>query len=81
MKSILLFLGGLLILSCKTGYANTTADNQPKSKPDQSTANPMIIRSSPDLYDLTSSWAREFSRLNPEASITIDKFADDGSIS
>jgi glycine cleavage system H lipoate-binding protein/ABC-type phosphate transport system substrate-binding protein len=75
MKSILLLVSGLLVIfSCETGSANTVSDNQTIGKPDQPTGNALIITSSPELYDLTSYWVREFTRLNPTVNITIGNF-------
>jgi glycine cleavage system H lipoate-binding protein/ABC-type phosphate transport system substrate-binding protein len=77
MKYILLLISGLsIIFSCETGSANSISDNQKQVAANQPRENALIIMSSPDLYNLTSDWVKEFTRLNPSLSITIGNFPD-----
>ena len=77
MKYILSLISGLsVIFCCQTGSANALADNQTKVTANQAAEKTLTVISSPDLYNLTSTWAREFNRLNPSVNITVDNFTD-----
>lgn len=75
MKYILLLISGLsVIFSLETGYASTISDNQTKVQSNQPAESSLIVMSSPEIYQLTSNWVREFTRLNPSVHITIGNF-------
>ena len=64
-NSIVLFIGLLLLNCCiASSYNNEARNNLAKD-------NSISIYCTPDLYDLTATWADEFCHLNPDVNIKV----------
>lgn len=66
MKNNIILIIGLLLLFCTNHSSKLTASNIKTSHEDS-----ISVLSSPDLFDLSSFWAREFNSLNPSAKIRV----------
>ena len=71
-----LIIGLSLLFYCKTGSCNVSADNQTVVLPSVPAGNTLNITSSPELYPLTTSWATEYTRLNPTVKIIVSNIGD-----
>ena len=79
-NSIVLFIG-LLLLNC--GFASSYND-EARNNPAEDKS--ISIFCTPDLYDLTGTWADEFCHLNPDVNIEVisvdeSSFAENSNIS
>jgi glycine cleavage system H lipoate-binding protein/ABC-type phosphate transport system substrate-binding protein len=72
MKTTTSFFIGILLLLI---YGNVSSKNVTGTDPASNNGS-VIIRSTPDLYALTSQWAYAFNRFNPEAKIRVIKSSD-----
>lgn len=78
MKYISLFIIGLpLMLFCRTGSGNSSTVTLTDASTNLPINDTLKIMSSPELYNLTTNWAAEYTRLNPTINISITKFTDD----
>lgn len=73
MKTRIFLLIGLLLLNCS--IANSKETTSPPPAGQNSTIN---VFSSADLYNITSKWANEFTRLNPQVRINVIKTENPG---
>ncbi len=82
MKNITFLICGLsLLLIGYTATCNTSAENNSGNQPGSVAENTLQIRCTPDLVNLASTWANEFSRINPETKINVVEIAADQEIS
>jgi glycine cleavage system H lipoate-binding protein/ABC-type phosphate transport system substrate-binding protein len=72
-----LTIGLSLLLYCATGWCNGTTDQPTGAASQGSAANTLTITSSPELSNLTTTWANEYERLNPAVKINIAKTGED----
>lgn len=72
MKTFSFFIIGLsLLFFCNKGQCNANADGQTGS-PSTSATNTLNILSSPELNKLTTNWADEFGKTNPNLKIAVE---------
>lgn len=72
MKTFSFFIIGLsLLFFCNKGQCNANADGQTGS-PSTSATNTLNILSSPELNKLTTNWADEFGKTNPNIKIAVE---------
>ncbi|MFH1160178.1 MAG: hypothetical protein V1733_04435 [bacterium] len=75
MKSILyLFIGLLLLHGSDSSYCSNGSSKKMVPNTINSHTNSLRILSTPDLVNLTTKWAREYGKLNPEVQIEVMTF-------
>ena len=77
MKYISFFIIGLLLIFfCRTGSCNSLTVTRTDASTNVPANDTLKIMSSPELYNLTTNWAAEYTRLNPTINIVITRFTD-----
>ena len=72
MKTISFIISGLsLLLLCNIGFCKGNTDNKATLKAVTQVEKSITVMSSPELYELTSNWATQYSQLNPSIKINI----------
>ena len=72
MKTISFIIVGLsLLILCNTGYCKGTTDNKAALKAITQDDKSLTIMSTPELLDLTTNWAGQYSQLNPSIKINV----------
>jgi glycine cleavage system H lipoate-binding protein/ABC-type phosphate transport system substrate-binding protein len=69
-KLILLVIATILLCSGNLYLKKARASSSPQDKP-------IIVMSTPDLYDLTNKWSSEYCKMNPGLTIKVIEITDD----
>lgn len=72
MKTISFIISGLsLLIFCNIGFCRGNNDIKATLKPVTQVEKSITVMSSPELYELTSNWATQYSQLNPSIKINV----------
>ncbi|MHC1773870.1 MAG: hypothetical protein AB9834_00520 [Lentimicrobium sp.] len=81
MKNITFLIFGLsMLLMGYTATCNTGTEKNSGTQPETEAKNTLQIRCSSDLFNLASTWAAEFSRINPDIRIQVLDNSDEHEI-
>ncbi|MCK5134583.1 MAG: hypothetical protein KAR19_02250 [Bacteroidales bacterium] len=73
MKTIIAFITSLTLLVATVATLHAVKEGNSPSEKES-----IILLSSPELFDMASSWVNEYTRAYPEAAITVTAVPDDG---
>ncbi|MFH1296267.1 MAG: hypothetical protein ABIJ04_03220 [Bacteroidota bacterium] len=68
---IFLFIGLLLLYGGEQSFGSDSSSDKKVSESNSTMEHLIRIQSSPDLYSITKTWAKEYSKLNPEVGIEV----------